>query len=59
METSFVDPTLQREPKTEAEAALRKELLTFFEVYEFTRPDRVSLVRSIIAALDAAEKINK
>ncbi len=54
---SYVSNAPQREPKTDAESALLKSLHVMFMVYDFTRLDRVSLSRDIIAALEAAEKI--
>lgn len=52
---SHLSDTPKREPKSDAERLLLKELQTMFIVYDFTRPDRVSLSRAIIAALEAAE----
>lgn len=57
LETSYVSASPTREPKTEAERALLKSLHVMFTVYDFTRLDRISLSRDIIAALEAAEAI--
>lgn len=57
LETSHLSDAPRREPKTDAERELLKTLHTMFTVYDFARPDRVCLSRSIIAALDAAEKL--
>lgn len=54
---SFVSSAPRREPKTDAERELLKDLQIMFTVYDFTTPDRISLSRSIIAALEAAEKL--
>jgi tRNA(Leu) C34 or U34 (ribose-2'-O)-methylase TrmL len=54
---SHVSEEPKRIPKSEAERALLRELVVMFTVYDFTRPDRVSLSRSIIAALEAAENL--
>lgn len=59
VQTSYVDEqATARAPKTDAERALLKSLNIMFTVYDFTRLDRISLSRDIIAALDAAERIN-
>jgi hypothetical protein len=58
MPASYTSDAHRREPKTDAERALLKSLQIMFVVYDFTRLDRVSLSRDIIAALEAAEKIN-
>ena len=58
MSTSFVNADApRREPKTDAERQLLEDIQLFFAVYEFSKNDRISLARSIIAALDAAEQI--
>jgi hypothetical protein len=54
---SFVNEAPQRAPKTDAERALLKSIQIMFTVYDFTRLDRISLSRDIIAALEAAEKL--
>lgn len=56
---SYVTHILRREPKTDAERSLLKEIQTIFIVYDFTEPDRIALGRAIIGALEAAEKIGK
>ena len=57
LKSSHLSEQPRREPKTDAERELLKDLHTIFMVYDFTRTDRVSLLRSIIAALEAAEKL--
>lgn len=56
---SYLSDKPRREPKTDAERTLLKDIQIMFMVYDFTTPDRISLSRSIIAALEAAEKIGK